>query len=44
MVFRDSTRYKYKHAILKEGRFGKLSFGGGQRLSIMIRVLPLFHE
>jgi hypothetical protein len=34
----DSTRYKYKHSILRQGEVGGSPYGGGQRLSLMIRV------
>jgi len=34
---RDSTRYNYKHSILKEATFRGSSIPNGQRLSIMLR-------
>ncbi|GJE95173.1 2OG-FeII-Oxy-2 domain-containing protein [Phanerochaete sordida] len=36
-IQRDATRYRYKHSILLRGVLGGVEYGGGQRLSIMIR-------
>ena len=35
---RDTLRYSYKHAVLGRGNLNGVQYGGGQRLSIMIRV------
>lgn len=40
---RDTTRYRYKHSILLKGKLGGIEYGGGQRLSVMVRVRILSH-
>lgn len=36
-IQRDTTRYRYKHSILLRGKLGDIEYGGGQRVSVMIR-------